>query len=447
MLKKSFSKGLFLLITIMLIVSGCGSAKNNTTNNAASGNVKQDAKETVKPDEEVALTFAAFGSDEELAIYQKAIDSFESLNPSINVELKSFPRAEYNQKMLTELAGNNAADVFYIKPETLAKMRDSDSLMDVSDYLASTESYVKETEFPEGFWGGAKVNEKIYGVAVDVNPMVLYYNTAIFEELGLKSPQEYYDEGNWSWDTFKELNKKVVESGKKGYTLDTYWATVHSWIFSNGGRVFDDNGNYVLDKNNEAQEALTFLESLIKDEAAIFTGTLTEGISTESLMMSNQLAFNAIGRWVTPTFIKNNFTTFDYIPFPTKTGDELKEVATTIAFLGVNAKTKHANEAMKFLSYYVSTESQKIRLAGGNAVPSVNGAESLIEEAKVPAHASYLLDMRTISFAPSGPQMNEYNYSGLDAEMKAAYELLFTGKKNVSETIEIISGKVNEMMK
>jgi len=203
----------------------------------------------------------------------------------------------------------------------------------------------------------------------------------------------------------------------------------------------------VLDTNKEAQEALTFLESLIKDEAAIFTGTLTEGISTDSLMMSNQLAFNAIGRWVTPTFIKNNFTAFDYIPFPTKTGEKLEEVATTIAFLGVNAKTKHANEAMKFLSYYVSTESQKIRLAGGNAVPSVNGAESLIEEATVPAHASYLLDMRKISFAPSGPQMNEYNYSGLDAEMKAAYELLFTGKKNVTETIEIISGKVNEMMK
>jgi hypothetical protein len=31
--------------------------------------------------------------------------------------------------------------------------------------------------------------------------------------------------------------------------------------------------------------------------------------------------------------------------------------------------------------------------------------------------------------------------------MKAAYELLFTGKKNVTETIGIISGKVNEMMK
>ncbi len=452
---RGFKGSLLLLITIMLVLSACGAGggsnnKPNASNsNAASSTPDSDAnkKEGTEKDEIVNLTFAAFGSDEELAIYQKAIDAFEKENTSIKVELKSFPRAEYNQKMLTELAGNNAADVFYVKPETLAKMRDSESLLGLKSFLDSSESYVKASDFPEGFWGGAKANDEIYGVAVDVNPMVLYYNTAIFEELGLKSPQTYYDEGKWTWDTFKELSQKVVESGKKGYTLDTYWATVHSWIFSNGGRVFDDSGIYVLDSNEKAQEALTYLESLVTDKAAVYTGSLTEGLSTEALMMSNQLAFNAVGRWITPTFLANDFKTFDYIPFPTKSGEPLKEVATTIVFLGVNAKTKHANEAMKFLSYYVSTESQKIRLAGGNAVPSVNGAESLITDATVPAHAKYLLDMREISYAPSGPQMNEYNYAGLDAEIKAAYEMLLTGKKNVKETIELISQKVDEKMK
>lgn len=34
---------------------------------------------------------------------------------------------------------------------------------------------------------------------------MIFYNKEIFSDLGLKTPLEYYEEGNWTWDTMREL--------------------------------------------------------------------------------------------------------------------------------------------------------------------------------------------------------------------------------------------------
>ena len=51
---------------------------------------------------------------------------------------------------------------------------------------------------------------------------LFYYNKTMFEEYGVKTPTEYYLEGNWNWDTMVECFKAVTKDLDGDGKLDTY---------------------------------------------------------------------------------------------------------------------------------------------------------------------------------------------------------------------------------
>jgi multiple sugar transport system substrate-binding protein len=68
--------------------------------------------------------------------------------------------------------------------------------------------------------------------------------------------------------------------------------------------------------------------------------------------------------------------------------------------MGVNAKAKDQEAALWFTTRYVSVEGQKARLSGGgNAVPSIPGAEDVVTEGNLPEHASYWNEVAKVGYA------------------------------------------------
>ena len=46
----------------------------------------------------------------------------------------------------------------------------------------------------------------------------MIYNKDLFEQAGLKDPNEYVAEGTWTWETFRECMKTIKEkTGVYGY--------------------------------------------------------------------------------------------------------------------------------------------------------------------------------------------------------------------------------------
>lgn len=44
----------------------------------------------------------------------------------------------------------------------------------------------------------------------------MYYNKKVLKEAGIdQTPQEYFDEGEWNWDTFAKVTGKLRDTGKK----------------------------------------------------------------------------------------------------------------------------------------------------------------------------------------------------------------------------------------
>ncbi len=65
------------------------------------------------------------------------------------------------------------------------------------DLWADIRTSIEESLFKGGLYGMA--------VSPSRGNYMIFYNKEIFEELGVKTPDEYLEEGNWNWDTFTEL--------------------------------------------------------------------------------------------------------------------------------------------------------------------------------------------------------------------------------------------------
>ncbi|MBS4195274.1 ABC transporter substrate-binding protein [Lederbergia citri] len=423
--KWSLLKVIPVFLILLLVVSGCGGSKSG----GGSG-------------KKVELTMAAWGNPAEIKVYQKGVDAYMKEHPNVKIKLVPVPGDNYEEKLLTELSGGKSHDVFYVGDNTMPKLVETGKIADLTDFLDSSASYVKASDFADGLWGAARKDGRIYGVSVDNNPLVMYYNKKVLADAGIdKSPQELYDAGEWNWQAFEDMTSKINAAGNKGFVADGWTAHLFSWIWSNGGQIYDDEGNMILEENEKAQEAFKFLERNIKNGNFTYSGSLPKGQGADAMFMSNQVGFAAAGRWWTPMFSENKSLEFDYIPWPTNTGNKMEPAAIAIAYMSVAKDSKNVEEAMKFMSFYTSAEGQKARLEGnGNAVPSVNGVDELITDDAVPEHAKYLIDAREIGVVED----KQVQVPGLEQELRDIMELMYLGKQDADKTIADFSKKAKE---
>ena len=71
---------------------------------------------------------------------------------------------------------------------------------------------------------------KSYGLVLPwTGTMMLYVNKSMFERYDVKSPIDYFYEGNWTWETFEKCMKEVTKDLDGDGTNDTYGTNSQTW--------------------------------------------------------------------------------------------------------------------------------------------------------------------------------------------------------------------------
>ncbi|TSB47610.1 ABC transporter substrate-binding protein [Alkalicoccobacillus porphyridii] len=419
-----FKTSLFGTVALGLLVTvGCSSNESS-----GGGDVAQ-------------LEFITFADAAQLKVYQRAVDAFhEEHGDEIQINLAGVPSDNYTQTLTTRLQGSEGPDIYYVQDHSMSTFVAGGAALPLDEFLEGPDSYVTKEEFPDDIWGPTQKDGVTYGLVPDANPFLMYYNKTVFEEVGVKSPQEYFDEGNWTWDTLEEITTVFKEAGKAGYIQDGGPFGVNTWIYNNGGSVEKD-GEVVIDSDPKTIEALEFVNRMVQEGNFLYSGALAEGQGRDAMFISDQVALVGAGRWITPLALESN-KDFDYIPWPTNTGEQMEPTLLTSAYIAVNSDTDYPEEAMKFISYYVSKEGQEIRLAdNGNSVPSIAGLEHVVLDDPQPEHAHYLMDAIEIG----QPIVFEFETPGLANELRDIYEIMFIGDITTEEAIERLGDKAREM--
>lgn len=186
---------------------------------------------------------------------KKLLDKFAEVHPDIHVDYEVVQGGP--QKILVEIAGNSAPDVFFWWDDLLGSMVTKKAVMDLTPLIKEDKKFSLDGYFPATL-KPLTYNGHLYGLPVNWSTMVMFYNKTLFDKAGVKYPDE-----SWTWDDFRAAAQKLT-IWKNGRAVQ-YGAIAPDpflTIYSFGGSDFNADATKCTIDSKETREALGFLLDL-----------------------------------------------------------------------------------------------------------------------------------------------------------------------------------------
>ncbi|MBM3743728.1 MAG: sugar ABC transporter substrate-binding protein [Actinobacteria bacterium] len=400
----------------------------------------------------LALTVSACGSDSgseevsgEINLFlipspsstsiQSFIPEFEA-QTGVKVNVSETPYGEAHQKQLlsyNQKAG--AYDVAQFDNTFLAPFCQAKVMAPLDSYIKNSGEY-DINDFGPGQQDYGKCKGETLGLTLSTEPMIQWYRTDIYEELGLKPAT--------TWDEYYDNAKKVQEAGNGGQIMGfgpnvSWWWMTLLWSF--GGKLYDDNLNPTVN-SKEAVAATDYLKKLlsVSPKGAI---TATGDDTTSKFLGENigaMLNYSGYYGMALDTSINKNAGKIGTAPMPIGAVDITHLAGWNI---GIPADAKNPTAAWKFLEFVLGkTNSVKYLESGAAAI----GRKSIISNSDLVANNPYLpqLEIPTSSRIERYPQIAvwpEFEVAAIDAVTQ-----VLTGKQRTQAALDALNEKLKPIL-
>jgi raffinose/stachyose/melibiose transport system substrate-binding protein len=352
---------LTLILALAMILSACQTTATPAPEEAAPA--EPEAQAPAAEAEVVTLTIDSWRNDD-LTIWQDSIiPAFEAKYPNIKVVFAPSPPAEYNGVLNTKLEGGTAGDLITCRPF------DASLELFNKGYLAG----LNDLPGMENFGDVAKsawITDD--GATVFCVPMAsvihgFFYNKEAFDKLGLQEPA-----------TKAEFVAVLDALKADGSYTPVAMGTSDLWESATMGFQNIGPTNWMGEEGRKALIAGTAKftdEPYIKtwQELASWAPYMPEGFEavkypdSQQLFMLGKAAIYPTGSWEISVFEKDAQFEMGIFPPPVdNAGDTCYISDHTDIALGMNAASKHPEEAKTFLSWVASPEFAELY---ANALP------------------------------------------------------------------------------
>ena len=273
-------------------------------------------------------------------------------NYGCTIECTIVSSLQIQEKLSTAITSGESPDLVDYAENTFPLLMSKNMYTPLDDYMdlsapqwSGLEQYINKYK-----WNGKNY---YYPWSYDISPYFLIYNRALFEELSIPDPKELYDEGNWTWDTFKDCMQKFVDSEDGRTGLYGYAAT--SFIDSTGTPLISIGSDGLLQcnlVNANVERAANYMQDLKKEGLAKFA---TDYIDvSEEPITAGLSAFQAMGGWIITNYsrkmAKDDALDIFFVPFPRDpNADKYYYSMSTFGYL-VPAGSKYAQQASVFIN-------------------------------------------------------------------------------------------------
>ena len=288
---KRFLSLVLCLAILTLLLTACSS------NSPSSGGDQSDKTPTV--------TDFTFWTYQELhtQFFKDAAQRWNSEHPDeqINIKTEAYPVEDMHSKLLITLqSGQGAPDIVDINVAKFSNFMKSDNvgLVPLNDIIES-----EKNSFLEPVLDIYKKGDTYYGIEYHVGAPVMYYNTEILDQAGVKV------EDIKTWNDLREAGKKVLE--KTGKPIITFEIS-DSWCYyimitEQKSDYFSDSGECIID-NDINVNTLQFMLDMINEGTAI----TTPGGSFHSEEYYGFMSKGGAASMLLPLWYMGRFT--DYMP-------------------------------------------------------------------------------------------------------------------------------------
>jgi len=321
-------------------------------------------------------------------IRQAAIDRFNKANPNSKITATFFQNDAYKQKIKTAIGAGQAPTMIWgWGGGGLKSYVEASQVEDLTDWFAQ-QSALKDKIFPSSF-GAATVNGKIYAMPIEtVQPIILYYNKKVFEQVGVQPPQSYGD--------ILALLPKFNAKGIAPFSLggQSRWTNMMWLEFLLDRQAGPDVFNRVFagEKNAWSDpavlEMLTKVQNLVKADAFEkgFSSVTADSNADQALLYTGKAAMMVHGSWSYGIqqaqggdFVKSGALGFMNFPgIEGGKGDPKNTVGNPGQYLSISSKASaEAKEtAKKFFSTTLVDNDEVAGWIKSGGVPIIKGSDA-----------------------------------------------------------------------
>ncbi|MBO3738054.1 extracellular solute-binding protein [Actinoplanes flavus] len=321
--------------------------------------------------------------------YRKAaIDRFNKANPDSKITPTFFQNDAYKQKIKTALGANQAPTLIWgWGGGGLKSYVEAGQVEDLTGLFG--DAALKGKLLP-GSFGAATVNGKIYAMPVEtVQPIVLYYNKKIFDQVGVSAPQTYGD----ILDLIPKFNAKgIAPFSLAGQSRWTNMMWLEFMLDRNAGSEVFDNvfaGKPGSWSDPAVLDMLTKVQDLVKMNAFQkgFASTAADTNADQALLYTGKAAMMVHGSWSYGIqkaqggkFVPDGgLGWMNFPPIDGGKGDPSNTVGNPGQYLSISSKATAADKetAKKFFSTTLVDEEEKAGWVKSGGVPVLANSDSL----------------------------------------------------------------------
>jgi len=344
-----------LAMTMMLSLTGCGSADGKTH-----------------------LTFQIWDVAQRDGM-QAMCDAYTAnVNPNVVIDVQVTSWSEYWTKLEAAAESNTMPDIFWMHTDQILYYSDFGKLADVSHLYDDEDPDFYKKHYSDISISNAQGSDgKMYGVPKDKDNVCLVYNKDIFDKANVAYPDE-----TWTWDDLVSASEKIYDkTGKYGYmAYNDEQLGYHNFVYQAGGCILTEDKTRAGFDQKATQEAVKFYVELQQNDwcptqkyfaetspgTAFFSEIGAMFLEGSWNLMSEMKNYpNMVGKWdvaVLPAY-----------PNP-KSGNGRATISNGLTY-ATAAEGKNVDIALDILKYFGSEEAQKIQGKSGAAIPAYEGLE------------------------------------------------------------------------
>jgi multiple sugar transport system substrate-binding protein len=366
---------------------------------------------------------------------QSFIPAFEK-ETGIKVNVSETPYGEAHQKQLLSYQQKAGAyDVAQFDNSFLMPFCQAKAMLPLDSYLSKSSEY-DIADFGQSQQDYGKCNGETLGLTLSTEPMIQWYRTDIYKELGLKPAT--------TWDEYFSNAQKVQAAGHGGQIIGfgpnvSWWWMTMVWSF--GGHLYDDSLNPTVN-SKEAIAATDFLKKLMSVSPKGAATANSDEVTSKFLGEDIGAMINYSGYYgsVLDKTINKNEGKIGTAPMPKGAADITHLAGWNI---GIPRDAKNPDAAWKFLEYVLGKSNAKAYLESGAAAI---GRKSITTDADLLAKFPYLAQLEI----PSSSRIERYPQIAVWPEFEVAaidaVTQVLNGKSDSTKAMTALNEKLKPIL-
>ena len=352
-----------LALAVMTACGGQGADTGSTAPAASGGEASAETQaESSAAQGEINLRMSWWGGDARHEATLAALKIFEEKNPGITVTPEYQGYDGYHEKIITQLAGGTAPDVFQFNPEDIMTISANGHPVNLSEHVGGE---LDLTNVPESNLKDGTFDGQLLTIPLSLQTFCVLFNKTMLDEAGVALP------GNdWTWDDYyalvTELQTKLPAGVYASNDLRMVADAPTVYVHQQGGALLTPDGQIKFAEHvgpffQKFQELMTAGVVPTVEE----TATGTDALFTEG-RVAVTINYNAMVAGLAAEIKDGAEVALAAIP---SSQDDKKLGMWVKGDIGLvaNSKSAHVAESVRLINAFVNDEDiyQELKLTRG----------------------------------------------------------------------------------